>query len=72
MTFNKASFNELIIDFERYYGVNIKVELGSVPKTRVTGKIYINEGVEQGLWALQQSVDFDYSIDRENNCIYIK
>lgn len=72
ITFRNASFDELIVKFEKYYGVRIEVGRDrDFSANRFTGKIRISEGLDHALWVLQRSADFTYGRDESRNVILI-
>lgn len=71
ISFRNASFEELLGEFEKYYGVKIEVDRRDLPTNLFTGKIRISEGIDHALWVLQQSADFRYTRNEMKDMIYI-
>lgn len=70
--FNNASFEEIMADFKRIYGIDIIVENTSVNQYKYTGKFRFVDGVEYALRVLQRDIKFEYQRDAEEHIIYIK
>ena len=72
IVFRDATFEELLADFEKYFGVRIEVLRPAVADTRFTGKIRIAEGVDHALAVLQYSADFTFERNETKEVIYIR
>ncbi|WP_418992699.1 FecR family protein [Alistipes sp.] len=72
IAFRDASFEELLAEFEKYYGVQIEMQRKNVTGKLFTGKIRISEGVDHALWVLQRSADFTYLRNDTKDTIYIQ
>jgi len=70
--FRTKTFDSIMRSFEKYYGVEIKIENPNVFKYTYTGKFRQSDGVEYALRVLQRDIRFNYTRDDENNIIYIK
>ncbi|MFV0331715.1 MAG: FecR family protein [Dysgonomonas sp.] len=70
--FNNASFEEIMSDFKRIYGIDIIVENTRVNKYTYTGKFRFVDGIEYALRVLQRDIKFKYERDAEEHIIYIK
>ncbi len=72
LAYKNISFNAMMEEFERIFGIKIVVENKEVHQFNYTGKFRIVDGVDYALSVLQKSIDFDKSRDSENGVIYIK
>lgn len=72
LTFSNVSFEEMMANFEKIYGVDIIIESSEVMKHKYTGKFKIIEGVDYALSMLQKSITFEFINDTESNAIYIR
>lgn len=70
--FRTKSFDEIMSSFEKYYGVEIRIENPNVFKYTYTGKFRQSDGVEYALRVLQRDLRFSYTRDDDDNIIYIK
>ena len=70
--FKNESFSKIMRDFEKYYGIMIKIESSRVNKHTYTGKFRQTDGVEYALRVLQKDIRFTYQRDDDNHVIYIK
>lgn len=70
--FKNESFPNIIKKFEKYYGVDIKIENKAVANYHCTGKFRQSDGVLYALRVLQKDVDFKFYRDEVNHIIYIK
>lgn len=70
--FKDETFPNIIKKFEKYYGVDIKIENSAVANYRCTGKFRQSDGVLYALRVLQKDVNFKFSRDEDNHIIYIK
>ncbi len=69
--FESEPFSTLIIRMQRWYGIKIEIKNDSLKNINFTGTLK-NETIEQALDALKMSQTFQYSMDIENNIIYIE
>lgn len=66
------SFRQLMEDFENAFDVKITVRMDNIPDiSAVSGKIRINDGIDNALKILQQTVRFKFSRDYQSNEITI-
>ncbi len=72
IVFRDVTFEELLADFEKYFGVRIEVLRPAVADNRFTGKIRIAEGVDHALSVLQHSADFTFERNETKETIYIR
>ena len=70
--FNNASFEEIMNDFKRIYGIDIILENTSVNKYTYTGKFRFVDGIEYALRVLQRDISFKYEREPEKHIIHIK
>jgi ferric-dicitrate binding protein FerR (iron transport regulator) len=70
--FEGESFLMMMKEFEKYYGVSIRVENHALEKYIFTGKFRHTDGVDYALRVLQRDVRFRYERDDEQQVIYIK
>lgn len=70
--FKDESFPNIIKKFEKYYGVDIRIENSAVANYRCTGKFRQSDGVLYALRVLQKDVNFAFNRDEDNHIIYIK
>ncbi|MDR0429756.1 MAG: FecR family protein [Tannerellaceae bacterium] len=70
--FKNEPFISIMKDFEKYYGVTIKVENLEVQKYNYTGKFRYTDGIDYALHVLQKDIYFIYTRDDENQIIHIK
>lgn len=69
--FESERFDNLIVRMQRWYGIKIELKNDSLKNIEFTGTLK-NETIEQALDALKMSQTFQYSMDIENNVIYIE
>lgn len=72
ISFNDASFPELVSKLELYFDLKIEVKNDKILKYRCTGKFRTKDGVEHILKVLQLSNNFRFTIDYKLNLITIK
>jgi ferric-dicitrate binding protein FerR (iron transport regulator) len=70
--FRNASFEEIMADFEKYYGVSVQVKNRRLKQSFYTGKFRHSDGLDYALRVLQKDIRFTYSRDDENEIIYIE
>ena len=70
--FKNESFDAIMKDFEKYYGVSIEIDNQKVLKYFYTGKFRQTDGIDYALRVLQKDIRFTYTRDDENRIIYIK
>lgn len=69
--FEDTSFRDLMVGFEKCFGVNIDIDNSVETAQHYTGKFYRYNGVQHALKVLQYDFDFDYSWDKDRNTILI-
>lgn len=72
ISFKNETFPDIIHEFEKYYGVEFRIENKTVMSYRCSGKFRHSDGVQYALRVLQKDVDFKFTRDEENHIIYIK
>lgn len=72
ISFKNETFPDIIHKFEKYYGVEFRIENKTVMSYRCSGKFRHSDGVQYALRVLQKDVDFKFTRDEENHIIYIK
>lgn len=70
--FNNASFEDIMLDFEKIYGVKINIENARVGKYLYTGKFRFVDGIDYALRVLQRDIRFGYERNPDNHVINIK
>jgi ferric-dicitrate binding protein FerR (iron transport regulator) len=70
--FKNESFISIMDDFEKYYGVTVRVKNQKVRQSFYTGKFRHTDGIDYALRVLQKDISFTYSRDDENQVIYIE
>lgn len=70
--FKNESFPNIIKKFEKYYGVNIRIENNAVINYYCTGKFRQSDGILYALRVLQKDVKFKIDRDEVNQIVYIK
>jgi ferric-dicitrate binding protein FerR (iron transport regulator) len=70
--FSNASFVDIMSDFEKYYGISVRVKNTKVMKYSYTGKFRYTDGIDYALWVLQKNIRFTYRRDDENQIMYIE
>lgn len=72
ISFKNETFPDIIHEFEKYYGVEFRIENKTVMSYRCSGKFRHSDGVQYALRVLQKDVDFKFTRNEENHIIYIK
>lgn len=72
ISFKNESFPNIIKKFEKYYGVDIRIENNAVADYHCTGKFRQSDGVLYALRVLQKDIYFKIDRDEINHIIYIK
>jgi len=70
--FNNASFEDIMRDFEKIYGVKINIENARVGKYLYTGKFRFVDGIDYAFRVLQRDIKFGYERKPDNHIINIK
>ncbi|MDR1381480.1 MAG: FecR domain-containing protein [Tannerella sp.] len=70
--FVNAPFVEIMHDFEKYYGVSVRVKNAKAKNLSFTGKFRYTDGIDYALRVLQKNIRFSYRRDDETQIIYIE
>ena len=66
-------FDELMAKFEQVFDVKIVIARNSIPDIgKISGKIRVNDGIENALHILQYAADFSFEKDEETNVVTIR
>ncbi len=66
------SFEELMLRFERSFGMNIVVDDDPAPKNMFSGKLRITDGIEHAFDILKMGDGFVYTYDEGTNTYHIR
>lgn len=67
------AFGELMSKFEQVFDVRIIIARKSLPDiSKISGKIRVNDGIENALRILQYTADFSFDKDEEENIVTIR
>jgi transmembrane sensor len=69
LIFNSEKFESIIPKLERWYNIEIENQFKELNNSRLTGK-FDKESIEQALKALQISIPFHYTIEKNKITIY--
>lgn len=72
VSFYQLPLEDILLRFEKYYGVRVSYLSREMPDSRFSGKFYIDEGIEQALKTLQRDMNFVYEIDKDNRSVTIR
>lgn len=72
VSFNQLPLKDILKRFEKYYGVHVSYLTKELPNSRFSGKFYIDEGIEQALKTLQRDMDFNYEVDKDKRCVFVR
>jgi ferric-dicitrate binding protein FerR (iron transport regulator) len=70
--FSNASFVDIMRDFEKYYGISVRVKNTKVMRYSYTGKFRFMDGIDYALQVLQKDLRFTYRRDDDMQIIYIE
>ena len=70
--FKKMSFNELMMRFEKSYGIRIIIENQQLANYICSGKFRISDGIDKALRILQQDAKYTFVRNKDDSIIYIK
>lgn len=66
-------FDELMARFEQVFDVKIVISRNTIPDIgKISGKIRVNDGIENALRILQYAADFSFEKDEETNVVTIR
>jgi transmembrane sensor len=63
LTFENERFEDLAIKMERWFNLNISIEIEKLKNYRISGS-FVNETAEEALKELQLLIPFRYSINK--------
>ena len=69
--FKDESFQTIMEDFQKYYGINIIINNQKVLKYSYTGKFRQADGIDYALRVLQRDIHFKYEKNNDEQIIYI-
>jgi len=72
ISFKDIPFTDLLVKFEKCYGVRIIVLNNGVKNYAPTGKFRHSDGIDYALRVLQRDFRFQFERDEEDHTIYIK
>lgn len=70
--FKNTPFQEVMHEFEKYYGIRVVIENQDVIPYSYNGKFRQSDGVDYALSVLQRDIHFTYNKDNESEIIYIQ
>jgi transmembrane sensor len=71
IAFNNKCLEDILTSLEKYFDVNIQIDLEILPQHTYTGKFRQSDGVDYALRVLQRSIHFTYERNDETGTIYI-
>ena len=71
IAFNNKKLEEVFIELEKYFDIDIQIKTSCLPQHTYTGKFRQSDGVDYALRVLQRSINFTYSRNEEIGIIYI-
>lgn len=69
--FENITFSDLMIEFEKYYGLEIEIKNQRVRQYVCTGKFRITDGIDYALKVLQSDIRFQFERKEDLGVIYI-
>lgn len=72
IAFKSKGLEEILLTLEKYFDVEIQVEMDNLPQRTYTGKFRQSDGVDYALRVLQKSIHFSYQRDETTGIVYIK
>ncbi len=72
ISFKDTPFTDLMVKFEKCYGIKIIIENNRVKNYAPTGKFRQSDGIDYALRVLQRDFRFRFERDKENQIIYIR
>lgn len=70
--FRNMNFEQLMLRFEKCYGIRIVVENKHVVNYICSGKLRISDGIDNALRILQKDAKYTYERNKDESVIYIK
>ena len=71
IAFNNMKLEDILLELEKYFDIQIEVNTKKLPQHRYTGKFRQADGVDYALRVLQKSIHFSYNRDDDKQIIYI-
>lgn len=72
LCFQNIEFNELMIRFEKCYGIQIVIKNKELHNYVCSGKFRISDGIDNALRILQKDAKYIFERNKEDSIIYIK
>ena len=72
ISFKDMPFNDLMVKFEKCYGIKIVVQNNRLKNYKPSGKFRQSDGIDYALRVLKRNFQFRFDRDEENQVIYIK
>mgnify|MGYP002559861673 CR=1 FL=1 len=70
--FKNINFNELMMRFEKCYGIQIVVENKDLKNYVCSGKFRVSDGLDNALRILQRDAKYTFEKDKDDSIVYIK
>lgn len=70
--FRNMNFNELMVRFEKCYGIHIVIENEKLNRYVCSGKFRISDGIDKALRILQKDAGYRFVRSKDDSIIYIK
>lgn len=70
--FKNIKFNELMVRFEKCYGITILVENRHLNEYICSGKFRVSDGLDNALRILQRDAKYTFERNEDNTIVYIK
>ncbi len=72
IAYESVSFDEMMREFEKYFGVKIHNQRTKTPEKLFSGKIRVKDGLDHAMWVLQRSDNFTYRWSEGRDEIFLK
>ena len=70
--FKDVTFEQLMVRFEKCYGIHVSIRNDKVKSYVCSGKFRISDGIDNALRILQKDARYKFERDEDNTTIYIK
>ena len=70
--FKDVTFEQLMVRFEKCYGIHVSIQNDKVKTYVCSGKFRISDGIDNALRILQKDARYTFVRDEDNTTIYIK
>ena len=70
--FKDVTFEQLMIRFEKCYGIRVSIQNNKAKSYVCSGKFRISDGIDNALRILQKDARYKFERDEDNTTIYIK